>query len=85
MSQSGYTVAIQRWPLPVYKKFKVIGHNFESLGSSVRANLLFEDGSSLAVPGLDRRRVKIYPDYHKYHQQFETLPAAASDGGHLLE
>lgn len=59
-----YTVGVQRGLLWLsYKKYKVIGHNTEMVGNFPRLILSCADGSYVIIPRLDKRRIKIYPDY----------------------
>ncbi len=62
-----YTVGIQVWPFPVYRKFRVTSHQVE--GTKVALYDLF--GGVTVVPGLDRKTLRIYPDYRSAweHQQ----------------
>ncbi len=71
-----YTVGIQRWPLPLYKKYRVTAHDLEALGAGARLGLTCADGSrvSLSLGRLDRKAVKVYPDYWVHLQQ--VRPAA---------
>ena len=57
--------------MPGYKKFRVVGHDLEALGTSVRLNLLMEDGTGYSMPGLDRKKLKVYPDYYEFKNQQE--------------
>lgn len=62
-----------------FRRHKVTGHTIEVLGNSPRIALLLVDGSTLIIPGLDRRRVKLYPDYRMvmHAKQGQQAPAVA--------
>ena len=68
-----YTVGVQRWPLPIYKRFKVSRHTTVQEGELSRLQLFCADGSYIAIPGLHRRRVKVYPDYNTEMARVEGI------------
>ncbi len=71
-----YHVGVQRWPLPLFKRYKVNGHQTELCGGSIpRLVLTCTDGSIVALPKLDRRRVKLYPDYKAEDARVKALKA----------
>jgi hypothetical protein len=76
-----YTVGIQRWPLPLFKKFKVTAHDLEPFGVGARLGLSCADGSrvSLSLGRLDRKAIKVYPDYWVFigNQRKLSAPAPA--------
>lgn len=73
MEQPSYLIGIQRWPLPFFKKYKVVNHVIEALGGSVRIAMQLPDKTTLVIPGLDRKRLKIYADYHIADQHRQLL------------
>jgi hypothetical protein len=58
-----YHVGIKRRFLPIYKKYKVIGHVNEPIGDKVRLVLRGADGSLTCIPDVGKRQVKVYPDF----------------------
>jgi len=58
-----YTVGIRRKLGFFFRRYKVIGHQNESLGDSVRLILRLVDGSVLIIPEITKKSVIVYPDY----------------------
>lgn len=68
-----YTVGVQVWPLPIFRKFRVIDHKVQ--GDKVA--LMDPDGGCVVVPGLDRKALRIYPDHRRTWEKRERLEAQA--------
>jgi hypothetical protein len=63
MDAAAYTIGIKGRFQIFFKKFKVWGHENQTVGNSVRLSLRLSDGSVLAVPEIEKKWVKVYPDY----------------------
>lgn len=80
-----YTVGVGRRFLPGFRRYKVTGHTTEPVGNIPRLVLTCADGSIVAIPGLDKRKVKVYPDYQDevarvaaLNHKLETLAKGAA-------
>lgn len=59
-----YRVGVQRWSvLPFFKTYKVVNHEMEVGSGIVRLVLHCLDGTVVAIPGMDRKKVKLYPGH----------------------
>ena len=68
VKQVSYTVGVQVWPFPFYRKYQVIDHNLEDLTGLNRLALHHPDGSMTVIPGLERKKMRLYSDYvHAYN------------------
>ncbi len=65
-----YTIGIQFLGL-FFRKFQVIDHDLSDDGRSVMLHGI--DGSIVSVPGMDRKAMKLYPDYRIYLEQKRRL------------
>ncbi len=72
-----YTVGVKRRFLPGFKKFKVTGHDTEHFGDGARLLLYLMDGSILALPSVQRRVVKVYPDKRIADERVKSFRAQA--------
>lgn len=63
MLEFSYTIGIKRRFLPFYQKYKVLGHKTEMLGQSGRLVMTMVDGSTLTIPEIGKRFLRVYPDY----------------------
>ncbi len=63
MDAAAYTIGIKRRFGLFFRKYKVWGHENQAVGNGVRLSLRLSDGSVLAVPDIDKKWVKVYPDY----------------------
>lgn len=74
MKQVPYTVGVQIWILPIFRKFSVIDHSVEDEKGLNRLLLHHPDGSITAIPGLDRKCVRVYADYvHAYNTRLAEI------------
>lgn len=64
-----YTIGIQMGRLPVFRKFRVVDHVVD--GDKVALYDAF--GGCTVVPGLDRRALRLYPDYRRVWEQKKRL------------
>lgn len=71
-----YTVGVRRRFLPIFRKYVVTGHDTENMPSGARLHLVLADGSQLAIPGIDRRVFKVYPDYRNAQLNLDKLRAS---------
>lgn len=76
MRQPAYTVGVQVWRLPVFRKFRVINHKVEG----TKVALFDELGGCTVVPGLDRKALRIYPDYRFAFEHQRQLELSAAQG-----
>lgn len=60
-----YRIGVKRRFFFGFKTYLVVGHKTEVLGISARLNLRFASGLILTVPRIDRRAVKIYPEFER--------------------
>lgn len=56
-----YQIRIKRRFFFGWKTYIVIAHATEILGTTARLVLEFVDGSKLALPGIEKRTVFVYP------------------------
>jgi hypothetical protein len=68
-----YHIAVQRWPLPIMKKIKAIDHFWND--DETRLTVVNARGFSLSFPRMDRREIRLYPNYKTFHQ--DLLPKAS--------
>jgi hypothetical protein len=59
MPPETYVIEVQRWPLPFYQKHEVLSHTVEG----GRLKMVYPTGHIVEIPRLDRRRLRIYPEY----------------------
>lgn len=87
MLDLAYTIGIKRRFLPFYKRYSVYGHKTEVLAGNVRLVMKLDDGSTLTVPEIAKRQLKVYPDYdnaianqEKWKRgQASPVPSAATE------
>lgn len=75
-----YRLAIKRRFWFGYEWFDAVAHDTEVLGNSTRLVVQTTDGSAIAIPRIDRRRVIAYPERRVY-QQTEAYPNGAFQPG----
>lgn len=75
MLEFSYTIGIKRRFLPFYRKFRVFGHKNETVGQDVRLVMTMVDGSTLAVPDIAKRFLRVYPDYDNAKANQEKFKA----------
>lgn len=63
-----YRIGVKRRFFFGFKVYLVVGHRTEVLGSASRLILNFASGLVETVPGLDRRAVRIYPEFQRMQQ-----------------
>ena len=72
--QAVYTVGVQVWILPIFRKFKVVDHSVDDDKALGRLLLHHPDGSITAIPGLDRKTMRVYSDYvHAYNTRLAEI------------
>ncbi len=76
-----YRIAVRRRFLPFWKIYLVIGHQTEVFGSTGRLVLTFADGHVLAVPGIHRRPVRVYPEYQRIKESLQIPSEPVPSGG----
>ncbi len=56
-----YEIKVKRRFFFGWQSYTVVAHATEILGSSARLVLEFFDGSKLAIPGIEKKTVFVYP------------------------
>ena len=80
-----YTVGVKRRFLPGYKKFKVTAHEPAVWGNVTVFAMTMADGSYVFVSNLDRRGVRVYPDYRVASARLQADKAARAAEAPPLE
>lgn len=68
-----YHIAVQRWPLPWMSRFQVTNHFWND--DETKLTLVKTSGDAFSFPRMDRRAVRIYPNYKTYQESHAVLPA----------
>jgi hypothetical protein len=82
-----YTIGIRRLFGFGWKTFKgVKSHTIETLGSAAHLVLNFNDGSTMTVPDIGHKSMRVYPDYaaelsrlEQYRREIEQVSDAVAD------
>ncbi len=69
-----YRLSVRRPFSPFWRTYLIVGHKTEVFGSTGRLVLTFQDGTVIAVPGIHRKFVKVYPEFQR--TQSKQIPSS---------
>lgn len=72
-NEFAYTIGIRPRYLPFFKKYRVLKHSNEAIGSTIRLNLHCADGALIGIPDIAKQTIKLYPDYNESMQKQRAL------------
>ena len=70
-----YTVGIQRWRLPIIRKYRVVDHFWSD--DETKLTIVDISGAAHSFPHMDKRHVIIFGDYVGFKKLKEAIPAPA--------
>lgn len=75
-----YTIRVSKFGF--HRTYQVTAHTLVEVAGTLRLNLDLVDGTQLSVPHLERKRMKVYPDFwvNQAKQQPPALPREPHPG-----